>query len=62
MKLRPGSTATARGTSEKRPGVLVDRFGSSAVVTFQLLGSATMELIVQDHWAFGEGRVQWVQI
>ena len=31
-----------------RPGVLVDRFGSAAVVTFEVLGSAKMELLLQE--------------
>lgn len=30
------------------PGVLVDRFGSSAVVTFEVVGSVKLELLVQD--------------
>ena len=30
------------------PGVLVDRFGASAVVTFEVVGSVKLELLVQD--------------
>ena len=37
-----------------RPGVLVDRFGSSAVVTFEVVGSAKLEVLVQDGSTLGK--------
>eukprot|EP00913_Durusdinium_trenchii_P007916 g7426.t1 len=46
----PSFSAAFHGEQDGLPGVLVDRFGSSAVVTFQLLGSATMELIELTRW------------
>ncbi|CAK9086596.1 unnamed protein product [Durusdinium trenchii] len=60
-----GSGAFCRafhGEQDGLPGVLVDRFGSSAVVTFQLLGSATMELIVQEELTRWIGKLQQLTV
>lgn len=50
------------GDQDGLPGVLVDRFGSSAVVTFEVIGSVKLELLVQEELTRWIGKLKQLTV
>ncbi|CAJ1453082.1 unnamed protein product [Effrenium voratum] len=52
----------AFGEQDGLPGILVDRFGRGAVVTFQALGSTKLELLLQEELTRWIGKLQQLTV
>mmetsp|Transcript_9522 Transcript_9522/g.16370 ORF Transcript_9522/g.16370 Transcript_9522/m.16370 type:complete len:438 (+) Transcript_9522:43-1356(+) len=50
------------GDQDGLPGVLVDRFGASAVVTFEVVGSVKLELLVQEELTRWIGKLKQLTV
>lgn len=55
-------TRVVHGEADGLPGIFVDRFGSSAVVTFESVGSARLEFLVQEELTRWMGRLDTLAV
>eukprot|EP00930_Biecheleria_cincta_P040392 TRINITY_DN27679_c0_g1_i1.p1 TRINITY_DN27679_c0_g1~~TRINITY_DN27679_c0_g1_i1.p1 ORF type:complete len:496 (-),score=72.00 TRINITY_DN27679_c0_g1_i1:492-1979(-) len=57
-----GFCRAVNGEQDGLPGVVVDRFGSSAVVTFESVGSTKLEFLVQEELTRWIGKLQQLTV